>query len=559
MLATLKHFFAPPTFDDPEINLQARNLHTIVIAILLLTGLYLIYTIATRSPVEILVAAVALAAEIGILALIQKNQVRLASYILTTFLWIAVFVSVINYGGIRDTGFAAFTAVVIIAGLTMGIQAGYVVVGLSLVAATGLAAAENQGLLAISTQAPISSVLVSHAITLSAVALLLSLAVNSISAAAQRARDEEQLQKQINLELEESRRTLEQYTGDLENRTTALQAVAELTRLASQANSEAVMLESGARLIAERLEYAHVGIFITDATDEYAILCASNSEAGQSLIAEGYKLQIGRGELAYLISGTELLRYRIGEQTYRVASPIPILGVQGNVTYPLIAGNRLLGLLNIQTATPSPTREEQNILQTFADQLAISIENIRLLAQLQERLREISALAGRTVQQAWENVRAGGVIGYQYDRLQLLPGGQRFPPQVLELLAARKVAQFVVRDPEPRARLIAPLILRDEVIGILGYEDDDPAHEWLPEEITLLETVSFQVSLALENSRLVSEAQDRADREQTVSEIVSRISTEIDVDAILQSTVREIGRLVGDSEIAVQLQTPQKG
>jgi GAF domain-containing protein len=406
-------------------------------------------------------------------------------------------------------------------------------------------------------EVPAYAAFISYGITITAVTALLYLAIRSISSAAQKAIANEQAQREINQQLEESRTQLEEKTGILEKRTLALQAVADLAKITSEVNDESTLLNEVARLIPDRLGFLHAGIYLMDAIGEFAVLMASNSDAGQALIADQYQLKVARGELAFIASGTELLRYRIGGQTYRLTSPMPVTGIQSNISFPLIAGERLLGLLNIQ-AGGQIQEEEQRILHTFADQLALSIQNIRLLAQLQERLRQISALAGQSVRQAWEAVSKGELIGYQYDRLRLLPSGDTLPEDAIQGLKGGKSIVYTTKGKEARTRLVAPLILRDEVIGILGYEDNDPAREWRADEKNLLETIASQVSLALENSRLVTEAQQRAEREQVVSEIIGRIATAIDMDGILKSTVKELGQLVGDSEIAVQLVTGEK-
>lgn len=71
----------------------------------------------------------------------------------------------------------------------------------------------------------------------------------------------------------------------------------------------------------------------------------------------------------------------------------------------------------------------------------------------------------------------------------------------------------------------------------------------------MVHEVAAQVALALENARLLEDAQMRASRERSLGEIATRISAGVDVEAILRTTVQEIGKILGDSEIAVQLNT----
>ncbi len=544
----------------PELVVLTGYLYTETFFILLacLTFLFLLYSFFAPPYWQIAVAIIVLASEVGLWFMLRQRQVQLVGVILTFLLWSAIFAEVIIYGGIRDTGFAAFAIVITIASLTMGNRASLGFTALTILAGAGLAAAESRGLLPVRQEVAVSSTLLSYTITFLAIVALLYLSIRSLTNAAQKAIEDDQLQLEINRQLEESRAQLQERTTALEHRTLSLQAAADLVHLSSQATNETSLLDQVAKLIAERLGYTHVGIFITESTGEYAILRASNSEAGQSLLADHYQLRIARGELVYIVSGTELLRYRIGGHIYRIASPMPITGVQGNISFPLISSNRLMGLLNIQTHASAPPSEEQAILQSFADQLAISIQNLRLVSQLQERVHEISALAGETVRKAWEEVGGGTTIGYQYDRLQLLPSGEELPADIIDQLNSGRSIAYTTSGAKPRSRIIVPLILREQLIGILGYDDEDPSREWQPDEKILLETIATQVSLTLENSRLVAEARQRAEREQAVSEIVGNISTQIDMDTILQATVKEISRLVGESEVAIQLHPAEK-
>jgi GAF domain-containing protein len=553
MIERIRKFLQLPVFDDPARNIQAQNVFLILVTLFILTSLYFVYAIIMASADQAILAAIFLAMEIGLQEVLRRGKIEIVGILLSSLFWVTLLIQIVVYGGIRDASFAAFVIVIAISTLTLGLRSGIVFTVLSILAAIGMIIAEQNGVLAPPPPAPLSFLFVVYTTVFIILLMVLYLAMRSITITAQLARQREAAQGEINRQLEESRTQLQERTTALERRTAALQAAADLTRLASQATDVNALLDEAARLIAERLGYLHVGIFLTEANEEFLVLRAANSEAGQALIADNYQLRMARGELAFLAAGTELLRYRIGNQIFRLASPIPITGVRGNISFPLIAGRRLIGLLNIQTSTAVPDQDEQDILRTLADQLAISLENIRLFAQSQERLAEISTLVGKTVRQAWEEVRRGATIGYAYDRLQLMPAGETLPPEVLRELKSGKSVSYVTVGEEPHSRLIAPLVLREQVIGILGYEDLDPARQWQEDEKILLETISSQVSLALENSRLVAEARQRAEREATISEIVGRISGEVDMDSILQTTIKEMSRLVGESEIAVQL------
>jgi GAF domain-containing protein len=86
-----------------------------------------------------------------------------------------------------------------------------------------------------------------------------------------------------------------------------------------------------------------------------------------------------------------------------------------------------------------------------------------------------------------------------------------------------------------------------------------PSHlePWTPEEITDIELLAVQISNALESARLFSDAQRRAAQEQAISEVTAKIGATSSIDAILRSTVQEIGYHLGDTEIILELEAEQ--
>jgi GAF domain-containing protein len=61
------------------------------------------------------------------------------------------------------------------------------------------------------------------------------------------------------------------------------------------------------------------------------------------------------------------------------------------------------------------------------------------------------------------------------------------------------------------------------------------------------------VGLALENLRLVEQTARRAEHEQILNEITAKIVGSTDVEHILQTTVKELGRVLGAPQTSVRL------
>jgi two-component system sensor histidine kinase/response regulator len=64
-------------------------------------------------------------------------------------------------------------------------------------------------------------------------------------------------------------------------------------------------------------------------------------------------------------------------------------------------------------------------------------------------------------------------------------------------------------------------------------------------EMSLLQTLADQATIAFERVRLLEDAQRRARREQLLREITGRVRSSADIDTIMKTAVQEIGRALG--------------
>jgi GAF domain-containing protein len=110
--------------------------------------------------------------------------------------------------------------------------------------------------------------------------------------------------------------------------------------------------------------------------------------------------------------------------------------------------------------------------------------------------------------------------------------------------------------------VVAPIKVRGQVIGTLGFEDMAAPGEnqgtdrvWSTDEIALIETVADQIGQAMEAARLLNDAQRRARQEQLVTEITGRIRSAPDIDGILRTAVQEIRQALGVSHGVIRLGT----
>ena len=118
----------------------------------------------------------------------------------------------------------------------------------------------------------------------------------------------------------------------------------------------------------------------------------------------------------------------------------------------------------------------------------------------------------------------------------------------------RPIAQSLeaVSD-KSKSRLVVPVKLRQQVIGYIGLESDDPNHEWSRDDIAIVEATADQAAINLENARLLEATQHQAKREQMMRQVVTCVRETLDLDMVLQTTVREISQAMNIKEAEIRL------
>jgi GAF domain-containing protein len=99
-----------------------------------------------------------------------------------------------------------------------------------------------------------------------------------------------------------------------------------------------------------------------------------------------------------------------------------------------------------------------------------------------------------------------------------------------------------------------PIKLRGEVIGTIDIRSADN-RQWDQDEMDIITAIIERAAIAMENSRLIDDAQRRAAREQAIGEMAANIGTYTDTEAILRATVNEIGQKIGGARVVFELNT----
>jgi GAF domain-containing protein/HAMP domain-containing protein len=343
---------------------------------------------------------------------------------------------------------------------------------------------------------------------------------------------------QLQTTLENLEKMVADRTAALERRAIQFQAAAEVGRAATNLHDLNELLPEVARLISERFGYYHTGIFLLDNSGEYAVLQATNSEGGQRMLEREHKLKVGEVGIVGYATGNREARIALDVGRDAVFFDNPDLPeTRSEMALPLITGDELLGALDVQSKREAAFSDEDiAILQVLTDQVAIAIENARLFQRNQEMLESARRTYRDVSQAAWnELLRTQPELGF------LATSTQDTRPITgdWDFSSPTNAHQGDIAHIDQRTIAI-PIILRDQLLGAVRLKKPDDASPWTNDEIELMNTLIDQLEVALESARLYRETQRRAEREQRVTEITTKIRATTDPQTMLRTAVSEL-------------------
>lgn len=335
-------------------------------------------------------------------------------------------------------------------------------------------------------------------------------------------------------------------TSHLQRRSVQLEVAAQVARDIAAARDLETLLYRAVNIINDRFEFYHAGIFLIDQLQEYAVLRAATGEAGREMLNRNHRLKVGEiGLVGYAAqAGEARLASDVALDAVHFKNPL-LPETRSEAALPLKVGERVIGVLDVQSRQANAFDVESlAALQIMADQLAIAIQNARLLQESQEALNELETTYARIDRQSWERVLSRSqVTGYEFDGVNALP--IQNPPSTKFDAAQAEKRQTTA------APLQIPLRVRGGTVGTLDIWTD--GRDLTDAEFYLLATISNRLSQILESARLYEEAQSHAAREQSINLITSQMRASVDLENILQNTVRELGRTLGASRTFIQI------
>jgi GAF domain-containing protein/HAMP domain-containing protein len=348
-------------------------------------------------------------------------------------------------------------------------------------------------------------------------------------------------------------REVAERTSALARRSSQLEAAALVARSAAGIQDVERLMEETVHLISDHFGFYHAGLFLLDDAREYAVLRAASSQGGRRMLARRHKLKIGEVGIVGHVAGSGEPRIALDVGADAVFFDNPDLpNTHSEMGLPLQVRGHVIGVLDVQSEQRGAFSDEDvAILQTMADQVAIAIENARLLEERQQTLLELQAAYGQQVRDTWRERTTQQPTAYRYSGIR---GVELLSPSAsMEMDTLPLNRRPMILEEGGDRLLIAPIHLRGQFLGSIVFRQDPEDPAWSSEEVTLVEEICTQIGLALENARLMEETQERAEQERIIANITAQVRASMDPETILQTAVRELGAALGSDRAFVRL------
>ena len=128
-------------------------------------------------------------------------------------------------------------------------------------------------------------------------------------------------------------------------------------------------------------------------------------------------------------------------------------------------------------------------------------------------------------------------------------------PLLLQEDTARRAKAMGIELKRPAAEswLGVPLLVGDDVIGLIAVQDYQNENRFTEDDAALLTTIASQVATALQNAQLMEQVQRTARRERLIHEITSKVRRAPDMKTVLETTVHELRRALNASGTNIRI------
>jgi diguanylate cyclase (GGDEF)-like protein len=350
-----------------------------------------------------------------------------------------------------------------------------------------------------------------------------------------------------------------------------LELLEEVGRRIADSFDQTEILQRALEAVVDKFGYAEAAISLLTKDDFLEVAAITGTE--DFGYRPGYRQEMGKGIIGHVAQLREpYIAGDVASDPYYFSSAWR----QGSaVGIPMLDKDQLLGVIYVESTKQSDfTAEDVQTLQTFANQVATSLQKARLYATTQQHLHVMTTLqsvshvvtSSLELDEILNNVLELLKVsfGYTYISIYLLDGDRLqlgaelgYPqdliiseipitigivgravrtrlPQYIE--DVNKDESFLRASSEIKSEICVPLLRKDHVLGVLNVEskEEDPLDE---RDVNLLTALAGPLAIAIDNARLHAEVKTMA-----LTDILSGLANRRAFDDILHTEVMRATR-----------------
>ncbi|NJL93694.1 MAG: GAF domain-containing protein [Anaerolineae bacterium] len=348
-------------------------------------------------------------------------------------------------------------------------------------------------------------------------------------------------------------------------------------------------------LIEQHFRFQQVFIYLKQADQERLLIVTSEGLGTHQMPPERRSLNLI--DLHNPLETAVLERRPVIRNNILPPDPLVLPGTRAQLVVPMVLGEALVGLLEVQDAQPGRFSEEDaQLIATFTTPLAIAIQNaqhfdtVRKDRELADTMRELTAILSSSLSltdtlehlllYVWWIVAYDAAnfmflegdtaivargIGY-FDPLRPSPLAQRFSLSTFPLIERVVQHRMVVSVPdtaqEPtwkaggdgwiRSWIGAPIVLNREVIGVLALDSAEANRYTLADHEALL-TFANSAAIAIGNARLYEAEKHQRELAETLRDIGVVLTSTLDPTNVMERILEQVRRLIPYEAASVRI------
>jgi putative methionine-R-sulfoxide reductase with GAF domain len=201
--------------------------------------------------------------------------------------------------------------------------------------------------------------------------------------------------------------TLEQNVAD---RTRAIEASSEISRRLSTILDQKQLALTVAEEVQRAFNYYHAHIYLYDEAEENLVMVGGTGEAGQLMLDRRHQIARGRGLVGRAAETNQVVLVPDTQVDPNwLANPL-LPDTKSEVAVPIAVGERVLGVLDVQhNIVNGLGKQDVDLLQSIANQVAVAVQNATLFTQTQ-RVADREALVNAISQKIQTASSVEGVL-----------------------------------------------------------------------------------------------------------------------------------------------------